>query len=302
MNLWHKLFQPGRKEIPAQTSAPATAPEASPEPKPCLAAEPSPRQDAQALPPEPAKPQAPTPATDKEHEPVTALDSKDTPDLNAEASTQSASRPPESEALESPAARARSARQYLKHGQYQEAETLYAELAAQYPEDATGPTGLARCASARKDWQEAVTRWQTCLERFPKQDSAAQWRVELGNVLVQLNRFADAERQFQTALSENDNISGPYEGLAQIALAQGQSQVAIVRFRDCIAVRPHHPKARRWRAKIGGLLLGLGLFDAAECEFMALADQFPDDPVGQKGLEKVARQRQQAAQPTAAPT
>lgn len=179
----------------------------------------------------------------------------------------------------------------LELGRYKKAEKLFSELAAQYRDRPTIHAGLAKISTLRQNWQEAIERWQSCLEQFPKHKHTAAWRDELANILVKLGRFEDAEKQYQALLDEDRNSIDAHESLAGLAETQGRFSLALEHYRDCLSVFPKHPKAKRWRAKIGGLLVKLGKLDAAKSEYQALADQFPDYHVGRKGLLKVSKER-----------
>jgi len=195
--------------------------------------------------------------------------------------------------------RAAEVRALIRLGRHETAETLATELAASHPDRAAGPVALAQTAAARQDWEAAIQRWQTCLERFPDHGDAADWRVELAAALVQAGHHGAAKQHYRTLLDQNSHLLDAYEGLATIAEAQDQADKAIDRYQDCLALRPKHPKAKRWRFKIGNLLMKLGKLEAAECEFQALADQYPGEALGEKGLQRIAKLRSRPTKPAA---
>lgn len=198
-----------------------------------------------------------------------------------------------------PAWRAHWAEALLKQGQDAAAEPIYAELAEQHPERPLGEAGLAEVASHRANWEEAVERWQRCLERFPKHAYVPAWRGQYAHALMMHGQFAAAEAEYQALLKGSENPEEIHEKLAALAEKQGQFLTAAERVRACLNLCPQHKRAVRWRTWTGNLLIKQGKFDAAEAEFQALADQYPKSPSGAQGLERVQRWREQSTRKTA---
>ena len=125
---------------------------------------------------------------------------------------------------------------------------------------------------------------ERALEAFRQVESSAPalagLQVQIGNALLDLGRWRDAESAFRRALEQDADSADAYHGLALaclrleryaeaaeaalravglqhffpdahfhlgVALAHGQHQAAAIRaFETCLELRPHTPEAHRW--------------------------------------------------------
>lgn len=189
--------------------------------------------------------------------------------------------------------RSRRAEALLMLGQCDEAEQAFRDLTMQKDDGLRliGLMGLARTAKVRHDWLAAVEAWGACLKAFPTHEGATNWRVEVANAWLESEHLTEAEVEFQAALKDDPNHVGARAGMARLAEKQGRVEEAIERFKACLATFPNHPRVVRWRGSIASLWLRLGELDRAESEFRHLAEQYPDNSVSVRGLERVRRQR-----------
>lgn len=176
---------------------------------------------------------------------------------------------------------------------YDEAARVFGELAAHAGKRPrlAGHVGLARTAKLRGDWSAAAEYWRSCLERFPKDGDAELWRMELAHALVESEHLAEAVLEYQAVLSKSPGHVEAREALARTVEKQGRFQDALDLFKACLAEFPEHPQVPRWQATMASLWLRLGDFDAAEAGFRQLAEQYPDNPMGSRGLAKVEQRR-----------
>jgi tetratricopeptide (TPR) repeat protein len=169
-----------------------------------------------------------------------------------------------------------------------EAERFFEQALAINNRHIDALVGLARAAMGRSDWNVALDRWKRCLEAFPEHRNLVIWLTAKADVLMELERYDEAEEVYGQVLEKNPEQIGACEGLAKLAEQQGSWALAIDRYQHWLGEFPDHPKMPKWRASLGNLLIHTGDLDAAEAEFRRLVDQFPDRPVGSHGLHWVS--------------
>lgn len=179
----------------------------------------------------------------------------------------------------------------LKLARYDEAERAFSGLLKKRAGRPEGHVGLARTAMLRGDWETAVVRWRTCVERFAQHKQVSGWRLSLAESLLQTDGIQEAEHIFEALKDGNPELIAAHEGLAKSAEKQDQPDKAIALYRACIAAFPEGRQVLRWRIAIGGLLLKAGQIDAADSEYQALAEQYPNNAAVKRGLGQVARSR-----------
>jgi tetratricopeptide (TPR) repeat protein/MoaA/NifB/PqqE/SkfB family radical SAM enzyme len=74
-------------------------------------------------------------------------------------------------------------------GRFDEADAMSREGLARHPGDADALTQHAWVAMGRRDWDEALRRWQSVRERFPQREEAHAWPIR---ALRTLRRFDEA--------------------------------------------------------------------------------------------------------------
>lgn len=97
-----------------------------------------------------------------------------------------------------------------EQSRFDEAESLVLEGLRRHPGDNELQASYAFIATARKDWEPAVERWQTYVDRFP--DHPVGY-LQAGIALRELGRFPDADAVLREALRrfpENSDILGNF--------------------------------------------------------------------------------------------
>jgi tetratricopeptide (TPR) repeat protein len=184
-------------------------------------------------------------------------------------------------------------------GRVDEAEALLGTARARFPDHQLIAIGHARVAAARRDWPEALLRWEAVQKRFPErpegQTGVAQARRELDQLealrvrqkrkerqeLVQQAREAVARRDWPEALRRWEAVQKRFpdrpEGHAGVAQAQrALDRLEAVRVwrelvaqaREAVARRDWSEALRRWEA---------------------VGKRFPDRPEGHAGAAQARR-------------
>ncbi len=115
----------------------------------------------------------------------------------------------------------------IEAGQYAEAQELYARLAEKSPHDPTAFLGLARAATRRRHWAEALAFWDDLIGRF-KHKVEPNWTAERAKVLIELGRLAEAEQTLQAMADCSTTRTQGLIGMAQIAMRRGWWLEALV--------------------------------------------------------------------------
>ncbi len=165
-----------------------------------------------------------------------------------------------------------------------EAETAFQAMVDRYPEDPGGHVGLARLALRRKDWEVAIERWQTCLDRFPEQAQSG-WFVGRGQALMALERLDEAETAFQAMVDRYPGKFECHQGFARLAERRGRWADALAHWRRVIEICPDRAAPR---IALGRALEQLGRLDEAEAAFEASIEATPESPAGAAHLAHFA--------------
>jgi tetratricopeptide (TPR) repeat protein/predicted O-methyltransferase YrrM len=84
-----------------------------------------------------------------------------------------------------------------EQSRFDEAEALVREGVRRHPDDREMLANYGFVATARKDWEQALERWQTYVDRFP--DHPVGY-IHAGSALRELARFAEADAVLREAL------------------------------------------------------------------------------------------------------
>jgi len=124
-------------------------------------------------------------------------------------------------------------------------------------------------ASQRKLWDEALARWQLCIDDFGERP---HWIAQRAHALRHLGRLDEAESIFrQLAAGRPKNFTG-LDGLAHIASDRGEFELALAHLEQCLERYSDGPR-RSWKRLQAQLLLKLGRND----EVLALLRSMIDD-------------------------
>lgn len=99
---------------------------------------------------------------------------------------------------------------------YDEAERAY-EQAVTLPESQLqGYSGLAQCATLKRDWPAAIGRWRACLKCSDNPRETTGWRLNLATALVRAGQLQEAETEYQTILEVEPGNPKAASGLAKL--------------------------------------------------------------------------------------
>ena len=126
---------------------------------------------------------------------------------------------------------------------------------------------------------EAVALLETALERFPADESIL---FQLGAILEQHDRFADAERAFRAVLDSDPDHAPALNYLGYMLADRGiRLQESVSLLRRAIAVDPHNGS---YLDSLGWAYFKLDRLDLAEPPLRAASDQLPGNSVVQDHL------------------
>ena len=126
---------------------------------------------------------------------------------------------------------------------------------------------------------DAVTLLETALERFPGETSVL---FQLGAVLEQHDRIADAERAFRQVLDSDPEHAPALNYLGYMLADRGiRLQESVALLRRAIALDPHNGS---YLDSLGWAYFKLDRLDLAEAPLRAAGDQLPDNSVVQDHL------------------
>jgi tetratricopeptide (TPR) repeat protein len=122
-----------------------------------------------------------------------------------------------------------------------EADALYRELAARFPNMHHGHAGSARVLLAHQTWQAAIEAWSDVAERFPE---ASEARLGMAESLVKLGRFDEAEALLEQAANRWPEEVSILIARARLAAEMGQHRVACDRWQAALELAPGNLTAR----------------------------------------------------------
>ena len=122
-----------------------------------------------------------------------------------------------------------------------EADALYRELAARFPNMQHGHAGSARVLLAHQTWQAALEAWSDVAERFPE---ASEARLGMAESLVKLGRFDEAEARLEEAAGRWPEEVSILIARARLAAEAGQHRVACDRWQAALERAPGNLTAR----------------------------------------------------------
>jgi len=164
----------------------------------------------------------------------------------------------------------------LRLNRDREAHDVFQRLAEQYPTTVAAHAGLARVAMWRQNWAEAIGLLSDCIERFPDNPQAPEWRNSLGWALARLGKYAEAEVVFRTLVEGDPPFVAGYSGLAWCAERQRNWPEVAARLRACLAQFPNHTHAPAWRDSLAAALVRLGRHEPAQCAASVAPDSLPE--------------------------
>jgi tetratricopeptide (TPR) repeat protein len=177
------------------------------------------------------------------------------------------------------------ARALINDGQYDEAEALLEDPFQQFPENFEILTVRADCAMRRRDWPEALQRWEEFRSRFPDRPAGF---AGIASVLQHVGRFEDVELVLSEAVERFPEEVGILVDYAGIAEARGDWDAAISRW---AMLRERAPAEIKGYLEGARALLSAGHFDEADRELALAIEHFPDQPDAVLDYARVAHLR-----------
>jgi tetratricopeptide (TPR) repeat protein/organic radical activating enzyme len=182
--------------------------------------------------------------------------------------------------------------QWRLAGRFDEADALLSEAIERFPDIPWLPIQYATVSVTRRDWAQAVTRWNAVLARFPLDVSAM---VGLGEALREQGDLDAADDILSDAVDRYPDSDMPFIHHAWVSVRRKDWTPALERWRAMLARFPNNPYAL---AGIVEALLELGDMDAAEASVGGFLMRSPDDS-RLIALETIIRNRQrELRQPT----
>lgn len=170
-------------------------------------------------------------------------------------------------------------------GRIDEADALLAKAMLRFPANPDVLMEHARTALSRKDWQQALGRWEAVRAHFPER--IADY-AQMGVALRELGRFDDADALLRDATErypEDADISVNY---AWVAYHRGDWPEAVRRWDNALKRFPDDPSP--WFGK-GAALRDLAHFDEADATFVEALQRFPDHEDVLVNYARVAQER-----------
>ncbi|NEQ77434.1 MAG: tetratricopeptide repeat protein, partial [Okeania sp. SIO2C9] len=164
---------------------------------------------------------------------------------------------------------------------FDEAEAVFQQLIEKSPHQPQGYEGYARLNHSLGNWNLALSRWESAIEKFPENIG---FQVSKGNVLINLSRFDEAEAVFQQLIEKSPHQPQGYEGYARLNHSLGNWNLALSRWENALKKFPEHIG---FQVQKGNVLINLSRFDEAEAVFQQLIEKYPHQPQGYEGYARL---------------
>lgn len=124
---------------------------------------------------------------------------------------------------------------YMKAGKLGDAEPLLRRLAAERPDDAGIHLQLGRVLAAEAKKEDAIAEVQTALKLEPGDTEAQR---DLADLLMQSNRFPEAERLYRDLSSAHPNDAEFHNALGEVLLKERKFTEAQQEFMTTVRLKP----------------------------------------------------------------
>ncbi|HEX3538233.1 MAG TPA: tetratricopeptide repeat protein [Stellaceae bacterium] len=169
-----------------------------------------------------------------------------------------------------------------EQGRFAEAEALLADAVTRFPEEQAAIVAHGWSANHRRDWPEAVRRWEVVRRRYP---DAVDGYCGAAQALRQLHRFDEAQAIIAEAMQRLPASPEPYVEHAWIAHDTRDWPEAVRRWEMVRGRLPDHVPAYAIAAEA---LAKAGRFDEAEALVAEAGQRFPDTPLPFAAAARVA--------------
>jgi tetratricopeptide (TPR) repeat protein len=172
---------------------------------------------------------------------------------------------------------------------FDEAEFLYAAMAASFPMVHAGHAGLAWTATRRRSWPEALARWDRLIDWFPE-ETQPEWLAERAAVLAELGRIDEAEEALLRLMEDAATRSLGLAGRARLALRQNAWPEAL-EWAEMLRDEGGEDQNPHWVARRAEALAGLDRLEEAERLFRGMMGRAATEARGMIGLAGVLARR-----------
>lgn len=108
-----------------------------------------------------------------------------------------------------------------------DAEQVFRDLAKKPSGQHLGFAGLARAAMRRKDWRQALDRWNEAFARFAE-CAHPSWDISLAETLLELGELAQAEVSFRQLCRVDSRSIPAWNGLLRVLIASNKLEQALL--------------------------------------------------------------------------
>jgi tetratricopeptide (TPR) repeat protein len=108
-----------------------------------------------------------------------------------------------------------------------DAEQVFRDLAEEPSGQHLGFAGLARAAMQRKDWRQALGRWDETFARFAA-CADRSWNICRGETLLELGDLAKSEVTFRQLCRVDSNSIPAWNGLLRVLIASNKPEQALI--------------------------------------------------------------------------
>jgi tetratricopeptide (TPR) repeat protein len=170
-------------------------------------------------------------------------------------------------------------------GELNEAEEIFRAAMHKFPDDEWAAIRHAGISVQKRDWAEALRRWEFLRARFPGELLGVLGQAE---ALRELGRIADAEAVLTEATEKFPPDEWLAVSLARTAAAGADWDEALRRWETAIRYFPNNPSSHVGKAET---LSSLGRLDEAEAVLCVAAKRFVDDPLLTQAQATIALRR-----------
>jgi tetratricopeptide (TPR) repeat protein len=108
-----------------------------------------------------------------------------------------------------------------------DAERVFRDLAEGPTGQHFGFAGLARSAMRRKDWRQALSRWDEAFARF-SESADWSWGSGRAETLLELGKLAEAEESFRQLCRDDPKAIPAWNGLLRVLIAANKLEQALI--------------------------------------------------------------------------
>lgn len=154
--------------------------------------------------------------------------------------------------------------------QLEAAEALSQKASGLFPDEVHVHIQRAQLAERRRDWPEALRRWEVVSEKFGNGDGD----VGVARMLIEMGQFDEADQRLKQAQSKRPLMEVIAATRARLAERRGDKEEEVLRWADVVRRFPLLPLGYREGIR---LLSEMGREADAEAILLAAIDRFSED-------------------------